>query len=824
MPRTILLILILFFIPGVSSSQPSDKLDPILKHLVMRQETALPPTLKPILTQSGDMPRVDVFIQTNGGTTFSTPGIIVKSAIGDIIVASVPLARLEELARESHIQSLHAPKVWAPTLDKSVNETIADTVRTHYSVKGKDIIIGVIDTGIDWQHPDFRMASDATKTRIKFLWDLSDNTGPPPTGFGSSGGTEYDETQINAALAGSGAVNAQDPVGHGTHVAGIAGGLNGMAPDADLIIVKATRSGSQSFTSTDVVTALDYVDKKAAALGKPYVLNLSLGGQQGPHDGRSAEAAAIDNLVGPGIMDKVAVVAAGNDGNNRIHAKGTLNSNSVLYESRSFTANLGAQVSIDLWTQVSPNTPNTVFVQITGPDSLSFESSGFPPVPTEASNSDGDIKIFSSPFPIIQTGTDINSNIQITVKKMGTWTVSVRGSKGDGTGEFNMWIYSNNAAWLATDGDFSYLVGSPGASVHAITVGAYVTKASWTDADGTLHTAAANGVAVVPGNRSSFSSPGPTRDGRRKPEISAPGQLIASSLSRDATSGGVSIFNSGNILPGTLTAIAQGTSQATPHVTGAVALLMEQAKRDSVVLDAKIVRDALQISARSDASTGTVPNDQWGFGKMNVDSLFRHLLGLPKPSEPTAISLTTFTAETIGRRIELHWTIADVFNHAGFHIFRSVTPFAENRQQISGTLITGKSGLQFTDTPPKPGTYYYWLSDLDLAGQSTFHGPIVVTYKNIPASFRLAPSRPNPFNPDTTIEYDLPRGEPVVIRIYDILGREVRTLVNERQAAGFYEVIWNGRNQQGQAVGSGVYLYTLTAGNFAQSRKMTLLK
>lgn len=813
MPRTILLILILFFIPGVSSSQPSDKLDPILKHLVMRQETALPPTLKPILTQSGDMPRVDVFIQTNGGTTFSTPGIIVKSAIGDIIVASVPLARLEELARESHIQSLHAPKVWAPTLDKSVNETIADTVRTHYSVKGKDIIIGVIDTGIDWQHPDFRMASDATKTRIKFLWDLSDNTGTRPTGFGSSGGTEYDETQINAALAGSGAVNAQDPVGHGTHVAGIAGGLNGMAPDADLIIVKATRSGSQSFTSTDVVTALDYVDKKAAALGKPYVVNLSLGGQQGPHDGRSSEAIAIDGLVGAGKTGKVAVVAAGNDGNNRIHTSGILPLITAESVARSLDSLGIAQiVSIEIF--INATIPAAVSFSVAGPDTV-FESSGFGSALNELDQSDGKVQIFTSLFD----GTDIQTTISITTKKPGPWTISLKGGRGEGTGEFDMWIFSNNAEWKDGEGDFSKLVGSPGSSIHAITVGAYASKASWTDASGNPHA-----IAATVGDRSSFSSPGPTRDGRRKPEISAPGQLIASSLSRDATSGGVSIFNSGNILPGTLTAIAQGTSQATPHVTGAVALLMEQAKRDSVVLDAKIVRDALQISARSDASTGTVPNDQWGFGKMNVDSLFRHLLGLPKPSEPTAISLTTFTAETIGRRIELHWTIADVFNHAGFHIFRSVTPFAENRQQISGTLITGKSGLQFTDTPPKPGTYYYWLSDLDLAGQSTFHGPIVVTYKNIPASFRLAPSRPNPFNPDTTIEYDLPRGEPVVIRIYDILGREVRTLVNERQAAGFYEVIWNGRNQQGQAVGSGVYLYTLTAGNFAQSRKMTLLK
>ncbi|MDP7239521.1 MAG: S8 family serine peptidase, partial [Candidatus Latescibacteria bacterium] len=375
-----------------------------------------------------------------------------------------------------------------------------------------------------------------------------------------------------------------------------------------------------------------------------------LGGQQGPHDGRSSEAKAIDNLVGPGIEDKVAVVAAGNDGNNRIHTQGTLNDTTVLYESRSFTADTVVQVSIDIWTQVSPNTPNTVFVQVTGPDNISFESSGFPPAATSVSNSDGDVTIFSSPFPVISTGTDINSNVQITVRKTGIWTISLRGNKGTaGTGQFDMWIYSGNVKWNSADGNFSNLVGSPGASNHAITVGAYTTKKAWTDADANPHA-----IAATVGDRASFSSPGPTRDGRRKPEISAPGQLIVSSLSSDATSGG--IFSPRNILPGNLTAIAQGTSQATPHVTGAVALLMEQAQRDSVTLDARIVRDALQASARSDASTGVVPNDEWGFGKIDVDSLFRNLLGPPK--EPTAIALTTFTAETVGQRIQLDWTIA----------------------------------------------------------------------------------------------------------------------------------------------------------------------
>jgi flagellar hook assembly protein FlgD len=94
----------------------------------------------------------------------------------------------------------------------------------------------------------------------------------------------------------------------------------------------------------------------------------------------------------------------------------------------------------------------------------------------------------------------------------------------------------------------------------------------------------------------------------------------------------------------------------------------------------------------------------------------------------------------------------------------------------------------------------------------------------VPSDFRLGQSRPNPFNPSTTIDYDLPASVTVTLRIYDLLGREIRTLVNELQIAGFHQVVWDGRDQRGNRVGSGVYLYTMTAGAFVETRKMTLLK
>lgn len=796
--------------PSLASGQSNEKLDPVLKLLVATVPGATSPMLRPLVKVTNGTPTVNVFIQTEGSASFATPGVEVQSVLGSIVIASVPVSQLEALANEAQVKALYAAKIWKPMLDKSVHETRADSVRTPFNVTGNGVIVGVIDTGIDWKHRDFRLVSDTTKTRIKFLWDMSDITGPPPTGFASGGGTEWTEAQINQGLAGTLTVREQDIVGHGTHVAGIAAGLQGMAPGASLIIVKASRVGAEaSFQSTDVVNAVNYIDARAASLGKPYVVNMSLGGQQGPHDGRAAEELGIDNVVGFGKNRKVVVVAAGNDGARRIHASGTLNANTAVFTTEtldSATVNVGETISLDIWTNATV-APALTF-RVASPDTF-FEST--------TSHSNGNITIFSSAFQFNNSTTDINTDIEITIKKAGKWTISVKGDKRDGTGDYDMWIHSGNADWTASSGDFSRLIGTPGSAKNAITVGSYATKNAWTDVN-----SASRSVSAVIGNRSSFSSPGPSRDGRQKPEISAPGQVIASALSADVTPGvSPGIFNSSHILPGSKQAMAQGTSMATPHVAGAVALVLEEAAKRDTLMDAIQLRTAFQNSARSDAATGTVPNAEWGFGKMDVKALFVLLFGAPRAS---AVTLATLTAETDGRRVLLNWTIADPVNHAGFRVYRAKGILPGNRQLLTPELLTGGPRLTFTDTPSEAGTYAYWLEEVDTQGNTSVHGPLVVTFTNTPSSFRLAQSRPNPFNPTTTIAYDLPSAEQVVIRIYDTLGRQVRTLVNERQVTGFHEVVWDGRNQEGRLAGSGIYFYALTAGDFAQSRKMTLLK
>src|SRR5690606_36571184 len=184
---------------------------------------------------------------------------------------------------------------------------------------GHGVIIGVYDTGLDLSHPDFR--NDDGGTRVLYAWDQSAESGTPP---GQVGADVFDYgNECRADAIDAGACPMVDAVGHGTHVAGTAAGTGaatgngrpayrytGVAPAADLIIVKG---GDGSFSTDRAVDGVAYIFARAAELGRPAVVVLSLTTQTGPHDGSTAFEQALDSLAGPG---RIIVAAAGNGGYN----------------------------------------------------------------------------------------------------------------------------------------------------------------------------------------------------------------------------------------------------------------------------------------------------------------------------------------------------------------------------------------------------------------------------------------------------------------------------------------------------------------------------
>ena len=128
------------------------------------------------------------------------------------------------------------------------------------------------------------------------------------------------------------------------------------------------------------------------------------------------------------------------------------------------------------------------------------------------------------------------------------------------------------------------------------------------------------------------------------------------------------------------------------------------------------------------------------------------------------------------------------------------------------------------------GAYEYWITAVDMSGLESDASSIVSAVLSseeelgMPTEFALKQNYPNPFNPSTQIQYALPSESMVVISIYDITGRKVRTLVNEVQSAGHRSVMWNATNEIGRPVSAGMYIYTIQAGDFIQNRKMVLMK
>ena len=176
--------------------------------------------------------------------------------------------------------------------DFSIRAYYIGTGAVNTGKTGRNVIIGVIDTGIDWCHPAFRRPDGSSKILYFYV---------PETN------TEYSKSQIEQFIR-QGRCNENDD-GHGTHVAGIASYI---AKDADLIMVRT------NFKDTDIIRGLEYLKGKKDALNRPMVVNMSLGYHYGPHDGTSFLEREISRLSGRGF---VVVAAARNEGDQKIHAR-----------------------------------------------------------------------------------------------------------------------------------------------------------------------------------------------------------------------------------------------------------------------------------------------------------------------------------------------------------------------------------------------------------------------------------------------------------------------------------------------------------------------
>lgn len=541
----------------------------------------------------------------------------------NVVTAAVPIDAIEPLSENENIKLVEAGTPVAANMDLARAASHADEVINGVSpldksYLGRGIVVGVVDRDMQLNHPAFWDASH-TRYRIKRFWNQNSESGNPPSGF-SYGAELKDSAKILSKKYDT----QQMTSGHATHVAGIAVGADrtqnyyGIAQESDIVFVSDDNSNS-----TGIPDGIKYCFDYAKSVGKPCVVNVSMGSTLGPHDGTSTESRIIDGIVGPGY---IAVGSAGNSGDEDIHAGKLLdgvNDTSFITFVSTRKGEIGV---IDIYGDLNQN----CYLQFVAYDKdnkrCSYASepinwSSF----SKQCNIDtviGDKGRLRCNVVMAPTKTQNNrANFMIYIYNMDS--VPKRHNTGfmittKDSGMVNLWAYSGSCSFTNSnqsqivDGDGAYSVCEPmGTTESVISVGSYATR----PADS----------RVATGSLSGFSSRGPTADNRVKPDIVAPGEYIWSAYpdierikdgrSASTTVGG-STFYYGSM---------QGTSMAAPYCAGVIATWLEA----DPTLTADRIREVFTHTAMRDQYTGyDMPNNDWGEGKINAYAGLLYVLGL----------------------------------------------------------------------------------------------------------------------------------------------------------------------------------------------------
>jgi subtilisin family serine protease len=468
---------------------------------------------------------------------------------------------------------------------------------------GQGVLVGIIDTGIEYQHEAFQ--NEDKTSRILAIWDQTINEGgEPPESF--TYGTEYTQEMIDIALRSSNPLSivpSTDKIGHGTMIAGIIAGndnpyedFSGVVPQAELVVVKLKQAKNVNreiflvppdricYQDTDVMLGARYIVSVAEKLKRPLVLCIALGTNQGGHDGHGALSTYLTLLTQHPKM--AVVIAAGNEGNTKRHFMGNMEAEQEFSEFELKVSDKDKAFSMELWT----DPPSQVAIDITSPAG-EYVPTIYPALAEcvrHTFNFQSSILWINNIIAEGETGDQLIL-MRFENPQQGIWKFKVYNIYDINT-QFNVWLpggdfISDDTFFLDSSPDST--TTSPSNAEEPITITAYNPEN---------------------GEIGSFASRGYTRSNFIKPDLAAPGVNITCPTLNNSY--------------GTVS----GTGAAAANTTGIVAMVLEWAviKGHNTYIKGYDLKKLLIRGAERDMDM-TYPNNIWGYGKVDIYQLYQLL-------------------------------------------------------------------------------------------------------------------------------------------------------------------------------------------------------